>query len=218
MDEKTLIKIKQQHIDNYKKAVIENIKNNTNVLIDEDILSLFRRPPLDSMDSIKMKLLTLAKKNKIVLDASKIDKILDNYRNNLIKCCDEIKNIRIKGLSNTVNKISLKETTDVIKINKKDFISINKEMKKIIKDSIFSSFEKCVLNDISSIFVKDTDVDICNKIKDEVTKYVKSSYQKQLFENIDIKILVKDTTLINSIKELSERHQFTMSHSRLFQD
>ena len=64
MDEKTLIKIKQQHIDNYKKAVIENIKNNTNVLIDEDILSLFRRPPLDSMDSIKMKLLTLAKKIK----------------------------------------------------------------------------------------------------------------------------------------------------------
>ena len=91
-------------------------------------------------------------------------------------------------------------------------------MKKIIKDSIFSSFEKCVLNDINSIFVKDTDIDICNKIKDEVTKYVKSSYQKQLFENIDIKILVKDTTLINSIKELSERHQFTMSHSRLFQD
>ena len=36
-------KIKQQHIERYKKAIIETIKNNTNSLIDDDIMSL-RKP------------------------------------------------------------------------------------------------------------------------------------------------------------------------------
>ena len=41
---------------------------------------------------------------------------------------------------------------------------------------------------------------------------------KQLLENIDIKILVKDTTLINSSKEQAERYLFTINNSRLFDD
>ena len=218
MDEKSLLNIKKQHIENYKNAVLENIKNNTDVLVYEDIMSLFRKPPLDSMDSIKMKMLNLAKKHKIVLDAKKIDLLLNNYREFMIKCCEDINKLRFRGLSNIINKTSLKESNDVIKINKKDFISINKEIKKILKDAVLKSFEQNIQNNLDKIFLKDTDKEVCGKIKLEVTKYIKNTYQKQLFENIDIKILVKDTTLINSIKELSERHQFTMSHSRLFQD
>ena len=38
------------------------------------------------------------------------------------------------------------------------------------------------------------------------------------FENIDIKILVKDTTLINGVKEQSERYLFTLENSRLFNE
>ena len=45
-------KIKLQHIESYKKAIIETIKNNTNSLIDDDIMSLIKKPPLDSMDQI----------------------------------------------------------------------------------------------------------------------------------------------------------------------
>ena len=52
MSEEELKKIKIQHIDNYKKAILENIKNNTNALVDEDIKSLLKTPPLDSMDLI----------------------------------------------------------------------------------------------------------------------------------------------------------------------
>ena len=58
--------IRNQHIVNYKNTIIEVIKNNTNSLVDDDIMSLIRKPPLDSMDLIQSKFLSMAKKNKIV--------------------------------------------------------------------------------------------------------------------------------------------------------
>ena len=39
----------------------------------------------------------------------------------------------------------------------------------------------------------------------------------QLLENIDFKILVKDTILINSFKEQSDRYLFTLENSRIFE-
>ena len=80
MDEEMKLEFKKQHIETYKNAVRENILNNTNVLVDEDIMSLLKKPPLDSMDFIKCKFLDLAKKNKIVLNTEELSKILDNYR------------------------------------------------------------------------------------------------------------------------------------------
>ena len=42
----TLDEFKKQHVENYKKAVIELIKNNTKVLFDDDINSIIKKPPL----------------------------------------------------------------------------------------------------------------------------------------------------------------------------
>ena len=39
-----------------------------------------------------------------------------------------------------------------------------------------------------------------------------------MIENVDIKILIKDTTLMNLVKEQTERYLFTISNSRLFKD
>ena len=61
-----LEELKQQHINNYRKAIVEIIKNNTNSLVDDDITTLIRIPPLDSMDQIKSKILVLAKKEKVI--------------------------------------------------------------------------------------------------------------------------------------------------------
>ena len=58
----TLEKFKLQHQNNYKKALLENIKNNTTVLFNDDISSLLKKPPLDSMDLLKKKFLDIAKK------------------------------------------------------------------------------------------------------------------------------------------------------------
>ena len=76
----SLKQLKRQHIDNYKNAIIDIITNNTNVLVDEDIMSLLRKPPLDSMDLIKSKFLDLAKKNSTILNTEELSNLLDNYR------------------------------------------------------------------------------------------------------------------------------------------
>ena len=49
----------------------------------------------------------------------------------------------------------------------------------------------------------------------DISKFNKEIYQKQLISNIDNKILVKDTTLINATREQTERYLFTINNSRL---
>lgn len=207
-----------QHINNYKMAILENVKNNTNVLVDEDIKSLLKTPPLDSMDLIRTKFLDLAKKNKIVLNTEELKKILDSYRKYVMKCCVEIKNIRVNELSDKIEKIEFSKNNEVIKINKKDFNNINKEIKKIIKNQLSDGFEKVILKKIDSVFLDGVEDEKKLKITSDITKWIKGSYKNQLLENIDIKILVKDTTLINGAKEQAERYLFTLNNSRLLND
>ena len=80
MDEKMIEDLKIQHINNYRLAIIETIKNNTRSLVDDDITSLIEQPPLDSMDVVKNKLLDLARKNKIVLKMDSLSDLLLAYR------------------------------------------------------------------------------------------------------------------------------------------
>lgn len=206
-----LEQLKNKHIETYKKAILENIKNNTKTLVD-DIKLLMDKPPLDSMDQVKNKFIDLAKKNKIVLDTEELDKVVFKYRKNIIKSLDSIGKLRIDTLSDKLDKYDFKDD-DVIVYYKKDFTNINKSIKNIVKDSLIASLE--VLEKSDKIFLKDVDEDVKSKIKSEVVKYLKGSYQRQLLENLDIKVLVKDTTLINGIKEQTERYLFTIKNSRL---
>lgn len=218
MSEIDINKLKMQHIDNYRTAVIENIKNNTSVLVDQDITSLFKKPPLDSMDMIKVKFLGLAKKNKTVLNTDELSNILDGYRKFLLECCEEIKSIRVSDLSQIVLKIKLENNNDIIKINKKDFTNINKKIKNIIKNRLDEGFNSYILKNIDNVFSDDLDVNIKNKIIQDLSKYIKSNYKSQVLENFDIKIFVKDTTLMNGTKEQTERYLFTLNNSRLLNE
>lgn len=215
MNENELKKFRMQHEKNYRQAILDNIKNNTNVLVDQDIVSLLRKPPLDSMDLIKTKFLDLAKKNKIVLDTNELSKLLDNYRKYLLKCCDEIKNIRICELSSKVEKVELKKDNDIIRINKKDFVNINKKIKNILKNKLNDGYDTYILKKIDSVFLDDVNDEDKKIVIDNVSKYIKGTYYKQLMNNFDIKILVKDITLINGTKEQGERYLFTLNNSRL---
>lgn len=212
----TLEDLKKQHIDNYKQAIIEIIHNNTDVLVDEDIMSLLRKPPLDSMDLIKSKYLDLAKKNKVILDIVKLDDLLFGYRELIIRRCEKIKELRVSYLENVVNQVQFSKNTDVIKFNKKDFNEINKKLKKYIKEQLQDAIECMIIKKVDEVFSSEVDSVIRKKISDELIKFVKGSYQKQLLENIDFKILVKDTILVNSTKEHGERYLFTLSNSRIF--
>lgn len=213
----SLKQLKRQHIDNYKTAIVDIITNNTNVLVDEDIMSLLRRPPLDSMDLIKVKFLDLAKKNSVILNAEDLSNLLDNYRDKLMNEISCIKNIRIKELTKSINNIKF-EDNEIFKLNKKDFVKVDKDIKKILKDQLNDSFDKYILKDIDKVFSDDVDSNIKKDIISNVTKFINGSYQRQLLENFDIKVLVKDTTLINSIKEHNERYLFTINNSRILND
>lgn len=212
----TLKNLKEQHFNNYKKAILEIVKNNSNVLVDEDIMSLFRKPPLDSMDLIKSKCLDLAKKNKLVIDVTSLDNMLDKYRTNLFELCDCIKKTRILELEKVINKFTFEKDTTIIKINKKDFNELNKIIKKFLKENVSSLIEKNIISNINTLFKNDISEIQFNKFYEELKKYLNNSYQKQLLENVDFKILVKDTILTNNIKEQGERHIFTLNNSRIF--
>ena len=214
----TIEELKKNHIKSYKNALIENIKNNTNVLVDEDIMSLLKKPPLDSMDVIKSKFLDLAKKNKIVLNTENLNSIMDKYRDDLIKVCSDLKKIRIDSLNLKVEEFKFEKDSDVFKLTKKDFMLINKELKKTIKEHLNKYLEKDILKKIDCLFLDVVDLDIRKKITSEVTKFVNGSYQRQLLESIDFKVLVKDTILMNGTKEQNERYLFTLNNSRIFSD
>lgn len=207
---------KKNHVNNYRMALIETVNNNTNALFDEDISSLLKIPPLDSMDLIKVKFLDLAKKNKIVLNTSELTDMLNKYHGECLKICDSLKKTRIDFLSSKVKNYSLESDTDTIKLLKKDFTDINKKVKSDFKEHIKNVLNNNVFSVIDVVFADDVPLNIKKKIIADITKYVNGNYLKQLLENIDFKILVKDTILINSFKEQSDRYLFTLENSRLF--
>lgn len=207
--------LKKQHVENYKKAILEYIKNNTEVLFNEDIMSLIKTPPLDSMDTIKCKFLDLAKKYKIVLDTNELAGIVANFRSSISTSMISLKEKRISILSEIVFS-NEKEENHIFKLNKKDFSEINKVVKKEVKQNVLDFVEKELVKKIDVIFNPSILEVEKKKFVTEIFKYFKGAYLKQLLENIDFKILVKDMILINGIKEQGERHLFTIENSRIF--
>ena len=218
MKEEEISQFLEQHEDNYRRAVLDIIRNNTDVLVNQDISSLLKKPPLDSMDLIRSKFLDLAKKNKIILNTEELGTLLDQYRNYLMECCDEIRNIRILELSSKVEKEELKKSTDVIKINKKDFMVINKKIKNLLKDKLVNGYNICILDKIDMVFMDSIDEDTKKKVIEDLSKYVKGNYQKQILDSFELKIMVKDTTLMNGTKEQAEHYLFTLNNSRLLNE
>lgn len=214
----TLEELKKNHFDNYKNALMENVKNNTNVLVDEDIMSLLKKPPLDSMDFVKSKFLDLAKKNKIILNTEHLNDMMDKYREDLILVCSKLKKIRIDGLNNKIKDFQVEKDSDIFKLTKKDFIGINKEIKKVIKEHVKKYVNFDIVDKMDCLFLDDISLEKREKIVSEITKFVNGTYQRQLLENVDFKVLVKDTILINGMKEQNERYLFTLNHSRIFND
>ena len=210
-------KMKKEHLSNYKMVVEEIISNNTKALFQDDINLLLQRPPLDSMDLIKSKILSLGKKYDVILDTEILEKSLEKYRNSIKKGFIPIEKIRKEELIKSVDGFEPVKKMDIIKITKKRFADINKRLKKDAKKVISENIDKYILNDPSSyISKKQEDLSKEKKFIDDFSKYMLKKYPKQILENIELKILVKDTTLINGIKEQGERYLFTNNNSYIF--
>ena len=100
---------------------------------------------------------------------------------------------------------------ELVKNLKKDLVKFNKDAKKeekqvltvLVKENLVSNLD-LIVKDSNSTFKKDA------------TKFLQTIYVKQILETIDMKILVKDTILLNSLKEQIERFVFTKENSHLF--
>ena len=207
--------LERQHLETYKNAILELIRNNTEILITEDIISLLRQPPLDSMDSVKTRLFNLSKRLGIVLDKEVVDSLLNEYRVQLIEKFSNIGEDRVHRLSKLVEDFFPKKESDMIKIPKKEFSSINSKIKKTSKEKIKIA-NQLLLSGLPKLFKEDIDNECRIKVIDDMRKYLLGNYSKDLIENIELKIVIKDTTLMNSILEQGERYLFTKSNSHLF--
>mgnify|MGYP004480906347 FL=1 len=210
--------IKKQHLNTYKNATKEIVINNTKALVENDIISLIKKPPLDSMDIIKTKLISLAKKEKIILSTEKLDTLIKNYRDFLEDKLLSLRKIREDYLIKKIDEFVPERETEIIKIQKKELDSINKTLKQDLKKILDLSQTEILFNNLDTIYEDGIDEEIKNRINKAFTKFMKSIYQKQLNESIAIKTMVKDRTLLSGILEQGERYLFTKSNSHLFDE
>ena len=208
---------KNKLIENYIKSIKECIKKNTNSLIMVDIISIIEKPPLDSMDVIKNKFLELAKRNKIIVNIDIISSLLENYRNNLASCCDDIISYRDEYLFSLVSAHHF-DGPSIFVFYKKDFLSLDKTIKMRVKECIDIANDSLFNNNFSSIFKDTIDIELQKKYINDLSKFLNTNYKKTVLENLDMKLMVKDTTLINTIKEQSDRYLFTLNNSHLLND
>ena len=85
-----------QHLKIYLNSLEELIYNNTSSLINDDLLPLFMKPPLETMDTIKQKLLLLGKNYKLILNTHEVDKSIEKYRISMQKKIKTLEESRIK--------------------------------------------------------------------------------------------------------------------------
>ncbi len=214
-DKEIIEEFKGKHLDSYKKAVLEIVKNNTKSLIEEDLFSLIKKPPLDSMDIIKGKLINLAKSKKIILETNAVDKLIESFRNSLKTDIMQLKKVREECLIEKIDEFNPTRETETIKITNKELTTVNKTFTKECKKRLTKSIEQ-VEATLDSIYTQDTKEMDIKEVNNQFIKYLKGSYQKQLFENISMKIMIKDRTLINGVNEQGERYLFTKGNSYLF--
>lgn len=210
--------ITKQHLNTYKNATKEIVINNTKALVENDIISLIKKPPLDSMDIIKTKLISLAKKEKIILSTEKLDTLIKNYRDFLEDKLLSLRKIREDYLIKKIDEFVPERETEIIKIQKKELDSINKTLKQDLKKILDLSQTEILFNNLDTIYEDGIDEEIKSRINKAFTKFMKSTYQKQLNESIAIKTMVKDRTLLSGILEQGERYLFTKSNSHLFDE
>ena len=203
--------ILKQHKQILMTAGLELATNNTNSLIEDDIINGVIEVPLEAMDTVKQRVLNIAKNNSLVLNSDKFNEVLISYKEELKKEFRNIFKKRIKLIEDNYSKFDDDKPLDLVKNLKKELVKFNKEAKKEEKQVLTSLVKEKLVSNLDLI-VKDDNT----TFKKDATKFLQTTYVKQILETVDMKILVKDTILLNSLKEQIERFVFTMENSHLF--
>lgn len=205
--------ILEQHKQIYMQAGKELITNNTIALITDDILPLFAMPPLETMDLMKQRFFSIAKTENLILNTENLNEQLLAYRTFLAEKMDIIKQQRNTILTQALEKCSYNQPDQIIKELKKELVKLDKNIKKQIKQWLMEANKTYFLDAMSTLINDDK---LTPSFTKEITKYLQTVYIKQVIEMIDMKLLVKDTTLLNAFKEQIERFIFTTENSHLF--
>lgn len=203
--------ILKQHKQILMTAGLELATNNTNSLIEDDIINGVIEVPLEAMDTVKQRVLNIAKHNNLILNSDKFNEVLTCYKEELKKQFRNIFKKRIKLIEDNYSKFDDDKPMDLVKNLKKELVKFNKEAKKEEKQILTSLVKEKIISNLDLI-VKDDNT----TFKKDATKFLQTTYVKQILETVDMKILVKDTILLNSLKEQIERFVFTMENSHLF--
>ena len=179
--------------------------------IEDDIINGVIEVPLEAMDTVKQRVLNIAKNNSLVLDSDKFNEVLISYKEELKKEFRNIFKKRIKLIEDNYSKFNDDKPMELVKNLKKELVKFNKEAKKEEKQVLTSLVKEKIISNLDLI-VKDDNT----TFKKDATKFLQTTYVKQILETVDMKILVKDTILLNSLKEQIERFVFTMENSHLF--
>ena len=207
----TNIDILKQHKNIFMSAGIELVTNNTNSLVEDDIINGVIEPPLEAMDIIRQRIINIAKNNGVILNNDKFGDILNSYKKDLQLEFRNIFKNRIKLVKNNFSKLNDDKPMDLVKSLKKELVKFNKDIKKEYKEFIKQLVKDKIIDNLDSIVSSDD-----ANFKKDVVKFLQNVYVKQILETIDMKILVKDTILLNSLKEQMERFVFTKENSHLF--
>ncbi len=203
--------ILKQHKQILMTAGLELATNNTNSLIEDDIINGVIEVPLEAMDTVKQRVLNIAKHNNLILNSDMFNEVLISYKEELKKKFRNIFKKRIKLIEDNYSKFDDDKPMDLVKNLKKELVKFNKEAKKEAKQVLTSLVKEKIISNLDLI-VKDDNT----TFKKDATKFLQTIYVKQILETVDMKILVKDTILLNSLKEQVERFVFTKENSHLF--
>ena len=203
--------ILKQHKEILMTAGVELATNNTNSLIEDDIINGVIEVPLEAMDTVKQRVLNIAKHNNLILNSDKFNEVLTSYKGDLKKEFRNIFKRRIDIIKDNYSKMDDDKPLELVKNLKKELVKFNKDAKKEEKQVLTSLVKEKLVSNLDLI-VKDSNPNF----KKDATKFLQTTYVKQILETVDMKILVKDTILLNSLKEQIERFVFTKENSHLF--
>ena len=153
----------------------------------------------------------IAKHNNLILNSDKFNEVLTSYKDDLKKEFRNIFKRRIDIIKDNYSKMDDDKPLELVKNLKKELVKFNKDAKKEEKQVLTSLVKEKLVSNLDLI-VKDSNPNF----KKDATKFLQTTYVKQILETVDMKILVKDTILLNSLKEQIERFVFTKENSHLF--
>jgi len=219
--EKRASDYKLQHLNSYKHAILELIQNNTNRFVQDDVIPLFSRPPLDSMDVIKVKFLSLAKEHQFILDTEVLEKLLDQYRSHMLKQIESLADMRKEEYQNIVSSFQDEKKNATIHLSSKKVKEVSKEFIHDFQKMLETSVKDLLLSKCSSCISKTKSSSISSleeTVYQECRLFFEEKYVKQMISTLSLKLSFRDHVLINAIKEQTDRYLFTKKNSYLLKE